>query len=185
MAFTLLGVALSFAVYLCLYLKRHRFKITEMNINLGNVGCITLTPNQQDLKIAHQIWTELVTRKATIPIDPEHDVIHEIFDSWYQLFGRVRLLIADIPAEKVHDHESTRKLVDVAVKTLNDGLRPPLTKWQARYRHWHALEKEKNPKISPQELQKRYPQYDELMKDMKAVNGSLIEYAGQLKKLLC
>ena len=29
------------------------------------------------LDSAHKIWTELVTRKAALPIDPEHDVIIE------------------------------------------------------------------------------------------------------------
>ena len=69
------------------WLKRKRFKATRLNIKLGGVGKVELTPNTQDLNIAHQIWTELVTRKAAIPIDPEHDVIHEVYDSLYHLFG--------------------------------------------------------------------------------------------------
>lgn len=165
-------------------LQRKRFKTTKLTINLGGVGQVELTPNTQDLKIAHQIWTELVTRKVAIPIDPEHDVIHEIYDSWYHLFGRVRLLIADIPATQIHDHESTNLLVDIAVKTLNEGLRPHLTRWQARYRHWYKNTREKNPSLSPQELQQTYPHYDDLMTDMRVVNKQLEEYAVELKKLL-
>lgn len=165
------------------WLKKRRFKTTKLNIRLGSVGEIELTPNKRDLQIAYQIWTELVTRKAAIPIDPEHDVIHEVYDSWYQLFGKIRLLIADIPAELIHDHESTSLLVDVAIKTLNDGLRPHLTRWQARYRHWYAVEKGKSPETPPQELQMQYPQYDELIADMLAVNSQLKNYAEELRKL--
>ena len=54
-------------------------------------------------QIAHQAWTELVTRKAGIPIDFEHDVIAEVYNSWYQLFTETRSLIKAIPAEyKTH-----------------------------------------------------------------------------------
>ncbi len=38
--------------------------------------------------------------------------------------------------------------------------------------------------MSPQELQRKYPEYDELMEDMKRVNIELIEYASQLKKIV-
>ena len=166
------------------YFKRRRFKTTELNIKLGSIGLVVLKPRKEDLDIAHKIWVELVTRKAAIPIDPEHDVIHEVYDSWYQLFGRIRLLIADIPAELIHDHESTRVLVDLATRTLNDGIRPHLTRWQARYRHWYAIERESKPYLTPQELQRTFPQYEELMKNMVQVNNLLKEYADELKKLL-
>ena len=181
-AFTIVGVILAVSVWW--WLKRKGFKATRLNIKLGGVGEVELTPNTQDLNIAHQIWTELVTRKAAIPIDPEHDVIHEVYDSWYHLFGRVRLLIADIPATQIHDYESTRMLVDIGVKTLNQGLRPHLTRWQARYRHWYAQAREKNPSLSPQELQQTYSDYDELITDMTTINEQLQEYADELKKLL-
>ena len=103
---------------------------------------------------------------------------------WYHLFGRVRLLIADIPATQIHDYESTRMLVDIGVKTLNQGQRSHLTRWQARYRHWYAQAREKNPSLSPQELQQTYSDYDELITDMTTINEQLQEYADELKKLL-
>ena len=167
----------------CWWLKRKKFEVKELNINLGEIGKVKLTPNYHDIRIAHQIWTELVTRKAAIPIDPDHDVIDEIYDSWYELFGRVRLLIADIPAERICNYDSTKELVHIAVETLNRGLRPHLTKWQAQYRHWHDLERKKKPEMSPQELQKTYPKYNELIEDVKEVNALLIEYAEELKNL--
>lgn len=180
--FTAMGLILALSGW-C-WFHRKRFKLTKLDISLGGIGKVEITPNTEDLKIAHQIWTELVTRKAAIDIDPEHDVIHEVYDSWYHLFGRVRLLIADVPATQIHDNKSTKLLVDIAVKTLNEGLRPHLTKWQARYRHWYASAREKDSFLSPQELQQTYPNYDELITDMKRVNKQLKEYAEELKKLL-
>ena len=183
MIYIVAGVILALLALVCWWSKRKKFEIKEINIKLGGIGKVKIKPDYHDIRIAHQIWTELVTRKAAIPIDPDHDVIHEIYDSWYKLFGRVRLLIADIPAERIANYDSTKELVHIAVETLNRGLRPHLTKWQAQYRHWHDLERKKNHEMSPQELQKTYPKYDELIKDVTKVNSLLIEYAEELKNL--
>src|SRR5260370_582398 len=72
-----------------------RYGMVEADISLGRVGDVKLQANTKDVQIAHQIWTELVTRKAAIPIDPDRDVITEVYGSWYQLFQRMRVLISD------------------------------------------------------------------------------------------
>jgi hypothetical protein len=59
-----------------------------------------------------------------------------------------------------------------------------LTKWQARFRSWYEFERAKNTSISPQELQKQFPDYRELMDDMLRVNEQLIVYASELKKII-
>jgi hypothetical protein len=151
---------------------------------LGNVGSVELRPNNEDVQVAHRIWTELTTRKAAQPIDVEHDVIVEIYDSWYVLFGRVRQLIADIPGHMLRREKSTRELVRIATQTLNAGLRPHLTCWQARFRHWYENCPDTLKQKSPQDRQKEFPQYAELLADMKTVNSQLIQYAGELEKII-
>lgn len=161
-----------------------RYKVVKMNISLGNIGKVELTPNVQDLQIAHRIWTELVTRKAAVPVDPEHDVIIEVYTSWYMLFTRVRELIADLPADLVRKERSTKEIVRISTATLNDGLRPHLTKWQARFRTWYEANKDQLKQKSPQELQREFPEFKELVGDMLQINSQLIAYANELKKLL-
>ncbi len=160
-----------------------RLKAVKLKIDLGGIGEVELHPSHEDVQIAHQIWTELVTRKAAIPVDPDNDVIVEIYDSWYALFGRVRQLISSVPAEIVR-HDSTQKLINIAIGTLNNGLRPHLTKWQARFRHWSAVHSEEYKGLAPQERQKHFPEYKELISEMRAVNKQLIQYADQLKKIV-
>jgi hypothetical protein len=125
-----------------------------------------------------------VTRKAAIPVDIDHDVIVEIYDSWYALFTRVRELVADLPADLVRREKSTREIVRIATATLNVGLRPHLTKWQARFRNWYDANREQLTDKSPQALQKEFPEFDELISDMLKINSQLIAYANELKKLL-
>ena len=46
--------------------------------------------NNDNLYIANRIYIELTTRKAAIPIDENNDVIEEVYNSWYKLFGIIR-----------------------------------------------------------------------------------------------
>lgn len=160
-----------------------RYTIKKLDISLGKIGKVELVPNTLDLQIAHRIWTELITRKAAIPFDPDNDVIIEVYNSWYVLFTNIRNLIAEIPAELLKKEDSTRKIVEIATQTLNQGLRPHLTQWQARFRNWYRWNDNRLEDRNPQELQREYPNYDELVADMILINGQLQEYAVELKKL--
>ncbi len=160
-----------------------KYDVVDIDVALGNVGHVRFRPNTKDAQIAHQIWTELITRKAAIPIDPDRDVLAEVYDSWYELFGRVRSLIAEIPADLLRRDESTRQLVRIATQTLNEGLRPHLTRWQAEFRNWMQQHEEELKDKSPQELQKGFPQCRELIADLRAVNQGLIQYAAALEKI--
>lgn len=161
-----------------------RYKLVKLNISLGKIGKAEFSPNEQDIQIAHKIWTELVTRKAALPLEPEHDVLVEVYDSWYVLFKRVRELIADVPADLLRHEKSTQELVRISTATLNDGLRPHLTRWQARFRNWYQSNEERLKEITPQELQREYPEYNELMLEMSKINKDLISYAKELKKIV-
>jgi hypothetical protein len=61
--------------FLVLHFRHARkpYQVIQLNIQLGNIGLVQLKPNWEDIQVAHRIWTELVTRKAAIPIDPNQD----------------------------------------------------------------------------------------------------------------
>ncbi len=181
-------IVIAFITLLLLYFflirKKMRYGLVKVDIKLGNIGAAEFRPNKNDLQIAHRIWTELVTRKAAIPIDKENDVIEEIYDSWYALFQKVREFIGDIPAEMIRHNTSTQEIVRIATQTLNDGLRPHLTKWQARFRAWSTSKKDKLMDMTPQDFQKDYPEYKYLIEDLMLVNSLLIQYAHELKKII-
>lgn len=161
-----------------------RYKLVKLNISLGKIGKAEFSPNETDIQIAHKIWTELVTRKAALPLDTEHDVLVEVYDSWYALFTKVRELIAEVPADLLRHEKSTQELVRISTATLNDGLRPHLTKWQARFRNWYQSNSDKLSECTPQELQREYPEYEMLVGEMMSINGELIAYAKELKKIV-
>ena len=181
----LLGILIFLIVIYFFWLKNKlKYELVKVDIKLGNVGVAEFRPNKTDIQVAHKIWTELITRKAAIPIDMENDVIDEIYNSWYTLFQRVRELISEIPAELIRNNNSTKEIVRIATQTLNDGLRPHLTKWQARFRTWSDAKKDKLMDMTPQELQKEYSEYKDLIEDLMKVNHQLIQYAQELKKIV-
>lgn len=164
------------------FFKNH--EIIEAEISLGNIGKVTIKSNHVVSQIAHEVWVELKTRKAALPFDEEHDLIVEVYDSWYQLFKEIRQLLRKLPAEKVKHNQDAKKLVDILTRSLNEGLRPHLTKYQAKFRKWY---KEKSDcddlGIAPQEIQRQYKDYKELICDIKITNEQLVTYANFIREL--
>lgn len=164
------------------------FEIDQADIGIGDQK-FTFKPNMTDKQVAYAIWVELSTRKIGLPIDFEHDVIAEIYDSWHGFFTVTRDLVKGIPAQKVR-RDSTQKIIRLSIEVLNEGLRPHLTRWQARFRHWYERELRKydasngEEVLDPQLIQERFPKFDELKTDMERVNQSLIKYRQQMYRLV-
>ncbi len=161
------------------------FEIDEAEIGVGT-GKFTLKPNMTDRQVAYSIWVELSTRKIGLPIDFDHDVIAEVYDSWHTFFSVTRELIKSIPVSKVRG-TSTQKIVKLSIEVLNEGLRPHLTKWQARFRRWYENELDKKggeTVIDPQEIQQKFPKWADLKADMERVNEHLMAYREKMRLLV-
>jgi len=163
--------------------RRSNFEIDTAEMGIGSHK-ISFKPNLRDQEIAYKIWVELSTRKIGLPIDLEHDVISEIYDSWHNFFSITRELIKDIPVNKVKN-KSTRQIITLSITLLNKGLRPHLTTWQARFRRWydHQLADAKDD-VDPQSIQAKYPKFKELKEDMETVNKRLIMYREKMRELV-
>jgi len=185
----LLFITLVVIVLLAIYRYRTKSSLSYYEINEAEIGIgsqkIKIKPNQSDMQIAFKLYVELSTRKIGLPIDFEHDVLVEVYDSWYEFFKITRELIKDIPISKLRDCQSTKDITRISIDVLNNGLRPTLTKWQARYRRWYENEisNTTNESLSPQDIQQKFPQFAELKEEMQIVNTNLIEYRRKLKEL--
>lgn len=160
------------------------FEIDEAEFGLGDQK-IKLRPNDVDRQIAYKIWVELSTRKIGLKIDPDNDVVSEIYDSWYNFFAITRELIKDVPVSKFQRRD-TEHIVRLSIEVLNQGIRPHLTRWQARFRRWYEaqLDKSDNLELHPQDIQQSFPNFEELKADMLKVNERLMRYRQQMHKLV-
>ena len=163
---------------------RKKIKIVNLNIDIGNIGNITIELNKEVSKIAHKTWVEIMTRKVGLTFEEDKDVIVEVYNSWYKLFEIVRGLLKEIEPNK--KDENVKKLEDILIKTLNDGLRPHLTQWQAKFRRWYDIEiqKEENKDKTPQKIQSKYDEYESLVQDLKETNEKMVQFAHELEKLI-
>ena len=174
------------SILLISIILRSRFNnnliIDEFQLGIGSQK-IRLKTNHVDRQVAYKIWVELSTRKIGLPIDLDDDLVVEIYDSWYSFFGITRELIKSIPAEKM-SRPSTKSIVDTSILLLNEGIRPHLTKWQARYRSWYNNHVTTNlAHEAPQDLQRRFDEFEALRNDLLAVNKKLIAYRDTMRML--
>lgn len=161
-------------------LHKNSMYIDEVELGIGTNSKVKIKFSREDREIAYKLWVEMSTRKIILPFDEENDVIVEVYDSWYSFFGIARGLLKDIPVEKLN---SSKQLISVTDRVLNKCLRPHLTKWQARFRKWYNLQLDSNSDLTPQEIQYTYPNYNELVKELKAINKNIDYYGEVLKKL--
>jgi hypothetical protein len=185
----LLVLALCAIIFLPRFFRKGRlsrtFEFDGAEIGIGS-QTVKVRTNSEDLRICYNLWVEMSTRKIGLLFDTEKDVIVEVYDSWYSFFGIARDLIKSIPITKVLGNASTNELVRVSVEVLNLGLRPHLTSWQAKFRKWYENEisKPENAQLSPQEIQRKYPQYTDLVEDLIKINRQLVLYKEKLATLL-
>ena len=158
-------------------LAYHSIEFEEFSLGIGQSN-IKLKYNKKDQEIAYKLWVELNTRKIGIPYDVDYDVISEVYDSWYDFFKTARELLKDVPPSRL---PHSTKLITVTTDVLNKGLRPHLTKWQAKYRKWY--DNNRNASGSPQEIQRDFPEYDELLSDLLITNKNMIEYKKLMYKI--
>ena len=183
----LIIVSIVIIIFLYFHIKkssifgRNSIYVDEVTLGIGD-NKIKLKYDRKDQEIAYKLWVELNTRKIGLKYDTDFDVIEEVYNSWYKFFEVTRELLKEIPSERLKYSE---KLIDLTRRVLNDGLRPHLTKWQAKYRKWYSQEKEddKNKNRTPQEIQKEYPEYDDLIKDLIVANNKIIEYEKLMKDI--
>jgi hypothetical protein len=173
-------------IFIIKLIKRTRslesYEIDCAELGIGD-NIVRIKPNYEDMQIAYKIYIELVTRKIGLKIDLENDFIMDIYNSWHEFFRITRELVKLIPANKIKKNKNTRFIVNLAVDVLNEGLRPHLTKWQARFRKWYIINESKNETLDPQDIQKKFPQYELLKSDLEEVNHKLIEYRNMMKKI--
>jgi len=162
-----------------------KYSVVKAKVKLGGIGEVEIEPNHHNINIAYQAWVELTTRKIALPFEPDHDVITEVYTSIYEAFGKLRELAKSIPAQQLRDCPDTRVLVETLVKVLNLGLRPHLTVWQSKFRRWYksALEDPTNTALTPQEIQRKYPDYNALVADLQKLHDGVVEYSEFLRKV--
>ncbi len=163
-----------------LFLLTRRYPLHSVKINLPfHLGSMTYNTTPADRILAWKLYVQLTTRKAALLFDEDHDLVADIYDSLFTLFSITRELLLELPPEQFQNPSGLSSLM---LRVENDGVRPHLTRWQADFRRWweRAIVLDENIGKSPQEIQRLYPQYSQLVDDLKRTNTELSKFADEL-----
>ena len=137
---------------------------------------INVTKREQ--KIAWQLYCELGTRVGVVEFVETEDLIIECLNSWYEFFQFAREKLKSLEPKK---KKFAKNLISIVLNLLNDQMRPFLRKWHGQFRHF--WEQEADSKVNPIERQQTFPQYPDLLKEMKETQEKLKQTASALFKI--
>lgn len=160
-------------------IKRKQLKVKDIKFSFSSVD-VSFEVDTTTQRLAYMLWIEIVTRKIGLPYEEDKDVIVEVYNSWYESFKLIRSMLKEVDPSQL---ENAKVLIDLTMKILNKGMRPHLTTWQAKFRAWYAKEKDKHKDMTPQEIQRMYPEYDALIKDLRKANEDMMKFAELVKEI--
>ena len=116
--------------------------VNEVGVELG-WGPAKLSgkwvPDQAERDAAWELYVELVTRVAVVPLGPRQGVLREALSSLYALFGVTREILRKYgPAVARPPKEGQYRFGHLAVWMLNAALRPVLASWHPELSRWEA-----------------------------------------------
>ncbi len=156
------------------------YSTADITVHLPG-GSLNLAVNRQDKVSAWKIYNQINTRIASVDFNEDYDSFVNVNKSLYELFKVIREELANIPVEKIKDENNT--LVDFYHDLLNKGIRPYLSRWHIPISHYVEANKG-DGKRSLLEIEKSFPQRQEMLKDMKAMNLRMKDYSAQLMKVI-
>jgi hypothetical protein len=155
--------------------KGDKARLTRVKVGLPfNIGEAEWTPDNAERDAAWRLYVELVTRIAVEQLPDEHGVLREALESLYALFGTTRQILKDAGPEV---GASIPSIGGLAIRVLNRGLRPFLTKWHPLLLTWEA---QRPADRSISEHENSWQREKEFRADLAKLRKELASYAHAL-----
>lgn len=151
-------------------------KSVQVSLNLHVLQISgTWEPNDDERKAAWELYVELVTRIAVVPLGRGEGLLREALSSLYSLFATTREILRrygpDVAEPKPGGQYSFGSL---AVALLNVGLRPVLARWHPALQDWEAAQPKDR---SRGEHERAWDRASELRAALETTRDLLTQYA--------
>ena len=119
--------------------------IKDVTVTLGlpfGLGGISgsWSPDEEERKAAWEMYVELITRISVQELQPGEGLLGEALASLYTLFGTTRDILRRYgPGVAAPKKGSDLSFGIIAVRVLNEALRPLLAKWHPELAHHESL----------------------------------------------
>lgn len=152
--------------------------VTEVGVELG-WGPAKLSgkwvPDKAERDAAWELYVELVTRIAVVPLAPGHGILREALTSLYQLFGVTREILRKYgPAIARPPSRGQYRFGHLAIWMLNAALRPMLAQWHPLLQDWETA---RDAGRSVRAHEAAWEHSAELRAELEALREVLLRYA--------
>jgi len=136
----------------------------------------TWEPDRAERDAAWELYVELVTRIAVVPLAPGQGILREALTSLYQLFGITREILRKYgPAVARPPRKNGQyRFGYLAVWMLNAAVRPVLAEWHPKLQAWEAS---RPADRSIAEHERAWEQVEGLRSELEALRRLLLQYA--------
>lgn len=138
------------------------------------IGSASWEADPTERNAAWELYVELVTRVAVQSLNPQEGLVREAMNSLYSLFGSTREILRKAGPKVGASHDSVG---GIAIRVLNDGLRPFLSKWHPLLLEW---EEKKEDGVSPQAHEKGWDKEQTVRGELDSLRQKLSQYANAL-----
>lgn len=157
----------------------------SFSLNLGIVR-LGASLSDEDRQCAWELYAEISTRVAIIGkpkdlecLDFSGELYIESLSSFYSFFQEARTIMKKFPVGRI-DPSVESHLGIIINRLIRDVMRPFLEKWQVNYRHW--WENKSNPRLSPLDRQKEFPELKAFLNDWSDVRFLFRELQTELTR---
>lgn len=155
--------------------KKDPAKLKKVSVSLPfGLGSAEWRSDPTERRAAWSLYVELVTRIAVQPLASDEGLVREALYSLHTLFATTREILREAGPDVGASRESVG---GIAIEVLNRGLRPFLAKWHPKLQAW---ETQRDPKVSPQEHELKWPEQGNLRKELELIRKELAKYAKAL-----
>ncbi len=153
--------------------------ITLKEVEIGWLGIKgKWVADREQILAAWELYVELVTRIAVQPLQPGQGLLREALASLYALFAETRrILKTHGPGVATAATKGSLSLGLIAVKVLNQELRPVLSQWHPELQ---AHEQRRPADVSPLAHERAWARHDEMRNVLEGVRAHLEQYADLL-----
>src|SRR5690349_2030733 len=150
-----------------------RLRTVSINLPFG-LGGVEVAVTEAEARAAWNLYVELATRVAVRPLEAGQGFAREALNSMYTLFGTTREVLREAGPEVADGPDA---LGPLAIRILNEGLRPFMVRWHTDLR---AFEAQQGNAPSDESGWARRAEFDA---DLQRVQGELAIYVEMLAKL--
>jgi len=146
--------------------------LSEMTVSVPQVGEMKFAINSEYRRVAWKLFVETLTRVSTQPLASEDGSLREALTSLHSLFSVTRELLKNMPPSRATSQTTVEML---AVKMLNQEIRPFLSTWHVRLKKFETTH--------PESRESEWPENSNCRRELEATRKRVVGYTrafGQL-----